>query len=107
METMNEPGRPAFRRLHMSWFILLFAGVFEVVWAIGLKFSAETQRPWAIALTVVATIVSMVLLSISMRQIPLGTAYAVWTGVGAVGAFIAGVIFLRNLLISRALCVFC
>jgi len=90
----------------MSWFILLFAGIFEVVWAIGLKYSAETMKPWAIALTVVATVLSMVLLSISMRQIPLGTAYAVWTGVGAVGAFIAGIIFFEEPVnLARSLCV--
>lgn len=90
----------------MSWFMLLFAGILEVVWAIGLKFSAETHKPWAIALTVVATILSMVLLSISMRHIPLGTAYAVWTGVGAVGAFIAGVVlFEEPVNLARALCV--
>ncbi len=76
----------------MSWLILLLAGLFEVAWAIGLKYTDGFTRPLPTLLTVSAIIVSLALLSLAMRGLPLGTAYAVWTGIGAIGTLIAGVI---------------
>lgn len=76
----------------MSWLILLLAGLFEVAWAIGLKYTDGFTRPLHTLLTVSAIIVSLALLSLAMKGLPLGTAYAVWTGIGAIGTLIAGVI---------------
>ncbi|MBB1519221.1 quaternary ammonium compound efflux SMR transporter SugE [Aquipseudomonas guryensis] len=76
----------------MSWFILLLAGLFEVGWAVGLKYTDGFTRPLPTLLTVGAMIVSLALLGLAMKELPLGTAYAIWTGVGAVGTVIAGVI---------------
>ena len=76
----------------MSWFILLLAGLFEVAWAIGLKYTDGFTRPLPTLLTVSAIIVSLALLSLAMKGLPLGTAYAIWTGIGAIGTLIAGVI---------------
>jgi quaternary ammonium compound-resistance protein SugE len=75
----------------MSWFILIIAGVFEVCWAVGLKYSNGFTKFWPSVFTVVSMILSMVLLSFSIKEIPLGTAYAVWTGIGAVGTAILGI----------------
>lgn len=66
----------------------------EVVWAFFMKLSAGFTRPWPSAMTVAAMVLSVGLLSWSMRFLPLGTAYAVWTGIGAIGAFLAGIVFL-------------
>ncbi|MBG0841017.1 quaternary ammonium compound efflux SMR transporter SugE [Ectopseudomonas toyotomiensis] len=71
----------------MSWIILLLAGLFEVGWAIGLKYTEGFTRPLPTLLTVCAMLVSL-----AMKELPLGTAYAIWTGVGAVGTVIAGII---------------
>ena len=76
----------------MSWLILLLAGLFEVAWAIGLKYTDGFTRPLPTLLTVCAIIVSLALLSLAMKGLPLGTAYAIWTGIGAIGTLIAGVI---------------
>ena len=76
----------------MSWIILLFAGLFEVGWAVGLKYTDGFSRPLPTALTVGAMIISLGLLGLAMKELPLGTAYAIWTGVGAVGTVIAGII---------------
>ena len=76
----------------MSWIILFFAGLFEVGWAVGLKYTDGFSRPVPTALTVAAMLVSLGLLGLAMKELPLGTAYAIWTGVGAVGTVIAGVI---------------
>ncbi|MCY1276995.1 Quaternary ammonium compound-resistance protein SugE [compost metagenome] len=76
----------------MSWIILFFAGLFEVGWAVGLKYTEGFSRPLPTALTVAAMAVSLGLLGLAMKELPLGTAYAIWTGVGAVGTVIAGVI---------------
>lgn len=78
----------------MAWVYLGIAGLFEVVWAFAMKQSEGFTRPWPTAITLVAMLVSFGLLSWSMRVLPLGTAYTVWTGIGAVGAFIAGILFL-------------
>jgi quaternary ammonium compound-resistance protein SugE len=76
----------------MSWLILFFAGLFEVGWAVGLKFTEGFTRPLPTALTVGAMLISLGLLGLAMKQLPLGTAYAIWTGIGAVGTVIAGII---------------
>ncbi|AZD31099.1 quaternary ammonium compound efflux SMR transporter SugE [Pseudomonas chlororaphis] len=76
----------------MSWIILFFAGLFEVGWAVGLKYTDGFSRPLPTALTIAAMAVSLGLLGLAMKELPLGTAYAIWTGVGAVGTVIAGII---------------
>ncbi|HKU44099.1 MAG TPA: multidrug efflux SMR transporter [Polyangiales bacterium] len=78
----------------MAWISLLIAGVLEVVWAFTMKASNGFTRPGPTALTAVALLGSLALLSASMRTLPLGTAYTVWTGIGAVGAFAVGVLVL-------------
>ena len=76
----------------MSWIILFFAGLFEVGWAVGLKYTDGFSRPLPKALTIVAMAISLGLLGLAMKELPLGTAYAIWTGVGAIGTVIAGII---------------
>jgi len=78
----------------VAWFILVIAGLFEVVWAFTMKQSEGFTRLWPTVITFAAMLVSFGLLSWSMRSLPLGTAYTVWTGIGAVGAFLAGIVFL-------------
>ena len=78
----------------MSWIILFIAGLLEVVWAIGLKYTHGFTRLTPSIITVSAMIISIVLLSWAMRSRPVGTAYAVWTGIGAVGAAITGILLL-------------
>lgn len=80
----------------MAWAYLFLAGLLEVVWAFSMKLSNGFSRPVPSAVTIVAMIASFWLLSISMRTLPLGTAYTVWTGIGAVGAFILGVVWLAE-----------
>jgi quaternary ammonium compound-resistance protein SugE len=75
----------------MSWLILFFAGLFEIAWAVGLKYTDGFTRLIPSALTVAAMLVSLGLLGLAMKGLPLGTAYAVWTGIGAVGTVIAGI----------------
>jgi quaternary ammonium compound-resistance protein SugE len=75
----------------MAWIMLFVAGVLEVVWAVAMKESAGFTRLLPSLATIVAMAASFALLSASMRSIPLGTAYTVWTGIGAVGAFVVGV----------------
>ncbi|MFF7061123.1 quaternary ammonium compound efflux SMR transporter SugE [Pseudomonas sp. NPDC008258] len=76
----------------MSWIILFFAGLFEVGWAVGLKYTDGFSKPIPTVLTVGAMVISLGLLGLAMKELPLGTAYAIWTGVGAVGTVIAGII---------------
>ena len=76
----------------MSWIILFFAGLFEVGWAVGLKYTDGFSRPLPTALTVGAMVISLGLLGLAMKELPLGTAYAISTGVGAVCTVIAGII---------------
>ncbi len=78
----------------MPWFWLLLAGILEVVWSLAMKQSQGFTRPLPTVITVVAIVVSLFLLSLAMKSLPLGTAYTVWTGIGAVGAFIVGVVVL-------------
>jgi len=76
----------------MTWLILLLAGLFEVVWAVGLKYTHGFTRLVPSAITVVGMLLSFWLLALAMKQLPLGTAYGVWVGIGTIGAFIAGII---------------
>jgi len=79
----------------MPWLYLFIAGVMEWGWPIGLKFAAMPQhRLWAIALAIVSIVLSGVFLYMAQRTIPIGTAYAVWTGIGAVGTFVLGILLL-------------
>lgn len=78
----------------MSWIILLIAGLFEIVWAIGLKYTEGFTRLWPTVGTVLAMILSIALLGLAMKTLPVGTAYAVWTGVGAVGTVVLGIVLL-------------
>lgn len=76
----------------MAWLLLLIAGLLEVGWAIGLKYTEGFTRPWPSVFTATAMILSIVLLGIAMKSLPVGTAYAVWVGVGAVGTAILGIV---------------
>ena len=80
----------------MPWTLLFLAGLFEVGWAIGLKYTDGFTRPVPSALTVGAMIVSVGLLGLAMRHLPVGTAYAVWTGIGTVGTVILGIVLLGD-----------
>jgi quaternary ammonium compound-resistance protein SugE len=75
----------------MAWVLLLVAGLLEIVWAYSMKLSQGFTRPGASIVTLLAMLASFALLSASMRTLPLGTAYTVWTGIGAVGAFVVGI----------------
>ena len=76
----------------MAWLILTVAGLFEVAWAIGLKYTDGFSKIWPSVATAVAMVVSVVLLGWAMRSLPVGTAYAVWTGIGAVGTVVLGIV---------------
>jgi quaternary ammonium compound-resistance protein SugE len=78
----------------MDWIILVIAGLFEVGWAIGLKYTEGFARLWPTVWTIFAMIISLWLLSIAMKSLPIGTAYAVWVGVGAVGTAVLGIVLL-------------
>lgn len=78
----------------MAWFLLVLAGLFEVGWAIGLKYTDGFTRLWPTVGTVAAMIISLGLLGLAMKSLPVGTSYAVWVGVGAVGTAILGIVLL-------------
>jgi quaternary ammonium compound-resistance protein SugE len=80
----------------MPWILLFIAGLFEVGWATAMKYSEGFTRPGPSLATVVLMGISVWLLGIAMKSLPVGTAYAVWTGVGAVGALIVGIVFLQE-----------
>jgi quaternary ammonium compound-resistance protein SugE len=75
----------------MAWFTLILAGLFEIGWAVGLKYTQGFTRLWPSVATVLAMVASLALLGIALRTLPLGTAYAVWTGIGAVGTVVLGI----------------
>jgi quaternary ammonium compound-resistance protein SugE len=77
----------------MAWLLLVTAGLLECGWAIGIRYSDGFTKPIPTAITILTLLLSMWLLSISVRSIPIGTAYAVWTGIGAVGVAILGILF--------------
>ena len=80
----------------MNWLILLLAGLLEIAWAIGLKYSEGFTRFWPSVWTLVAMVASMVLLAIAMKSLPVGTAYAVWVGIGAVGTVVLGIVLFNE-----------
>ncbi|MDF3931626.1 quaternary ammonium compound efflux SMR transporter SugE [Pseudomonas citronellolis] len=95
----------------MSWFILIVAGLFEVAWAVGLKYTEGFTRLWPSVLTALAMAASIGLLGLAMKHLPLGTAYAIWTGIGALGTVTLGILLfgesvgpLRLLSIALILC---
>ena len=81
---------------NMAWFILIMAGLLEIVWALGLKYSEGFTKPLITTVTIIVMGASFYLLAIAMKSLPMGTAYAVWTGIGAVGIFICGVILFNE-----------
>jgi quaternary ammonium compound-resistance protein SugE len=90
----------------MAWFYLIIAGLFEVVWAVGLKYTKGFTELWPSIITATAMMISFYFLSQALKTLPVGTGYAVWTGVGAVGTAIMGIILFddpRNL--GRILCI--
>lgn len=88
-----------------AWVILVVAGVFETGWAIGLKYSEGFTRLWPSVATAIMIVVSMGLLGVATRSLPLGTAYAVWTGIGAVGTVVLGIVlFGESAALSRLAC---
>lgn len=78
----------------MAWFVLLLAGIFEVVWAYSMKLSAGFTKLTPSIITIVFMILSVVLLAHAMKTLPLGTAYTIWTGIGAIGSFLVGILVL-------------
>jgi quaternary ammonium compound-resistance protein SugE len=82
----------------VAWIMLIAAGLLEIVWAFSMKQSEGFTRLWPSVVTVVTMVLSFVLLAASMRSLPLGTAYTIWTGIGAVGAFMVGIIVLGETL---------
>jgi quaternary ammonium compound-resistance protein SugE len=89
----------------MAWALLLIAGLLEVGWAVGLKYTQGFTRLWPSVLTILAMVASMYLLALAARTLPIGTAYAVWVGIGAVGTAVLGIIlFEEPRQIARVLC---
>jgi quaternary ammonium compound-resistance protein SugE len=92
--------------LELSWFYLVVAGLLEIVWAIGLKYTEGFTRLVPSAITIAAMIASVAFLGLALRTIPVGTGYAVWTGIGAVGTAILGIVLLAEpATASRLLCI--
>jgi quaternary ammonium compound-resistance protein SugE len=90
----------------MAWTYLLIAGIFEIVWAIGLKYTEGFTKLWASLVTIAAMAVSFFFLSWALKTLPVGTGYAVWTGIGAVGTAILGIILFNELReIARIVCI--
>jgi quaternary ammonium compound-resistance protein SugE len=90
----------------MAWIILLVAGLFEIGWAVGLKYTHGFTRPVPTILTLVCVVLSMGLLGLAVRTLPLGTAYAIWTGVGTIGTVILGIyLFQEQASPARLLCI--
>jgi len=80
----------------MAWFALFVAGLFEIAWAVGLKYTEGLTRLWPTVGTALALIASMGLLALALRTLPLGTAYAVWTGIGTIGTAILGIVLFKE-----------
>ena len=90
----------------MPWILLVIAGLFEIGWAIGLKYTDGFTRPLPTVLTAASMIVSLVLLGLALRDLPVGTAYAVWTGIGAVGTAGLGILLFGDpATLARILCI--
>ncbi|WP_071459034.1 quaternary ammonium compound efflux SMR transporter SugE [Bacillus massilinigeriensis] len=80
----------------MAWIFLLIAGIFEVVWSIGLKYTEGFTKLWPSIITIAGMIISFYFLSSAVKTLPIGTAYAIWTGIGAAGAVILGIILFNE-----------
>jgi len=80
----------------MAWLLLVIAGLLEVVWAVGLKYSDGLTKFWPSVGTIITLILSFWLLAVAMKSLPIGTAYGVWVGIGAVGTVIVGIVFLAE-----------
>ncbi len=90
----------------MAWVVLFIAGLCEIGWAVGLKYTDGFTRLWPTVFTAVSLVVSMGLLGVAVKSLPLGTAYAVWTGIGAVGTVILGVVLFKEpATVARLVCV--
>lgn len=90
----------------MAWIILLTAGIFEIVWAVALNYSEGFTKPWPSAIFIIAALISFACLSFALKTIPMGSAYAVWTGIGAVGIAILGMAWLSEpITILRIMCI--
>ncbi len=90
----------------MAWVYLVLAGLLEVVWAVGLKYAEGFTRFWPSVITLIATVASFWLLALAMRQLPLGTGYAIWVGIGAVGTAIVGMwLFKEPATAARLVCI--
>lgn len=90
----------------MAWIILLFAGLAEVGWAVGLKYTDGFTRLWPTVATVSAMVVSLLLLGLALKTLPLGTAYAIWTGIGTIGTVVLGIIlFGESAAVLRLACI--
>jgi quaternary ammonium compound-resistance protein SugE len=103
-----RPKQPTKREesAQMAWLYLFVAGLFETAWAIGLKYSAGFTKLGPSLFTVIAMLISIYLLAVALRTLPVGTGYAVWTGIGSVGAAILGILlFNESREFSRILCI--
>jgi quaternary ammonium compound-resistance protein SugE len=80
----------------MAWVVLFVAGLFEIGWAVGLKYTEGSTRLWPTIGTVISVVLSMGLLGVALRTLPVGTGYAVWTGIGTVGTAVLGIILFRE-----------
>ncbi len=80
----------------MAWLVLFLAGLCEIGWAVGLKYTEGFTRPWPTAATAAGLVASMALLGVALRTLPLGSAYAVWTGIGSVGTAVLGIVLFRE-----------
>ena len=80
----------------IAWVVLFVAGLLEIAWAVGLKYTEGFTRLWPSVATVIAMIGSMALLGVALRTLPVGTAYAIWTGIGSVGTAVLGIILFRE-----------
>jgi len=90
----------------MPWILLISAALFEIAWAVGLKFTDGFTRLWPTVGTILALIISVSLLGLAAKNLPIGTAYAVWTGIGATGTVIVGMLFLGDpVSAARLICV--
>jgi quaternary ammonium compound-resistance protein SugE len=91
-QRVSAPSRTLHKTPTMAWTLLFFAGLFEIGWAVGLKFTAGFSRFWPSLGTALSMIASVVLLGLAVRELPVGSAYAVWTGIGAVGTVVLGIV---------------
>ena len=82
--------------MSIAWIYLLIAGLFEAAWAIGLKYSQGFSRLWPSVFTIIAMGISLYFLGLALKNLPVGTAYAVWTGIGAVGTVLIGIFFFKE-----------